>query len=346
MRRLTACVFVTVVAAQEPPFSAESRLVMVPATVTDAKGRAVEGLAARDFVVLDNGRRREIDVDTFTTGVAPIALIVAVQSSGISYAALDKVRKVGSMIQPLVTGERGCAGLVAFDENVVWLQECTSSVDMLSAAFARLRPGEPKAARMLDAAQEAIGRLRKHRSSRRVLLLISESRDRGSETPLEAVAQDAQAAGVAVYSITYSAFKTAFTTKAETPVDPPREAVDRPRTARTEPLSSKGRVPISPAEQRMDILGGIQEIARLGKTKTTEALARSTGGTEFSFARLKGLESAIEKLSAEMHSQYVLSFAPEDAEAGPHRLEVRIPSRPELRVRARPAYWSATRPRL
>ena len=133
--------------AQESRFDAESRLVLVPVTVTDSKGRFVDGLEASDFLVLDDGCEREVTVDSFATGVAPVALAIAVQSSGISSAALIKVKKIGTMIQPLITGERGCAALVAFAERIEWLQECTGDPEALtwhssgSNRARRRRPG-------------------------------------------------------------------------------------------------------------------------------------------------------------------------------------------------------------
>ena len=61
---------------------------------------------------------------------------------------------------------------------------------------------------------------------RRVLLLVSESRDRGSESDLALVTADAQSAGVTVYAATYSALKTGFTSRTRViqqapPEDPP-----------------------------------------------------------------------------------------------------------------------------
>jgi VWFA-related protein len=213
MRLFAFFVAAALLNGQEPSFDVQSRLVMVPTTVTDKKGRSIDALDVSSFVLLDNGRVRRITVDTLATGVAPIALVVAVQSSGISAAALEKVRKIGSMIQPLVTGERGCAALLAFDERLQWLQECTNDPDLLARAFQQLGTGEPKQARMLDAVNEAIDRLRRRENARRVLLLISESRDRGSETALEPILVDARAAGVTIYAVTYSAVKTGFTSK-------------------------------------------------------------------------------------------------------------------------------------
>src|SRR5438477_11662341 len=89
-------------AAQAHPFRVETNVVQVPVSVKDKNGRDVEDLMARDFTVLDDGIPREISVDKFGTGVAPISLAVAIQSAGVSTPPLVKIRRIGGMIQPLV----------------------------------------------------------------------------------------------------------------------------------------------------------------------------------------------------------------------------------------------------
>ncbi len=347
MRCLVWLAAAILVAAQDPRFDVQSRLVLVPVTVTDAKGHTVDGLEPADFTLLDNGRPRKISVDPMMTGVAPIALVVAIQASGISQPVLEKVRKIGAMIQPVITGERGCAAVAAFSERVTWLQECTGDEDALARAFGQVRPGAAKSAHMLDAVQESIERLRQRPGSRRVLLLISESRDRGSEAALEDAAVEAQRAGVTVYAATYSAYATAFTTKSSATAEPrmpkrPTKPSDDTGTVTGAPPSCGPHgcvaAPVPSSDQTVDILGGIGEVIRLGKVNTTQALTRDTGGVTFPFTRLKGLEQAIQKLGAELHSQYLLSFMPQDSEPGYHRLEVRI-NTGDYRVRARPGYW-------
>jgi VWFA-related protein len=345
MRLSVVLAFAASLAAQEPHFDVRSRLVLVAVTVTDLKGRSIDGLESSDFLLLDNRQPQKVTVDTIDTGVAPIALVVAVQSSGISVAVLEKVRKIGSMIQPLITGERGCAGVVSFAERVAWLQDCTKDSDALAHAFDQLRPGADKEARILDAVQSAVEHLRRWPNARRVLLLISESRDRGSETALDVVTTAAQSAGVTVYAATYSAFKTAFTSKA--PVSEPRRPL-KPQTPNDVTGTVNGNPPgrfnpwpkIPPPEQQADVLGGIGELTRLGKANTTEALTKSTGGTTFPFTKQKALEGAIEKLGAELNTQYVVSFAPEASSPGYHTLEVQLVRPGEFRIRARPGYWS------
>lgn len=150
-----------------------------------------------------------------------------------------------------------------------------------------------------------------------------------------------------MYAATYSAYTTAFTTRAGAEPRMPKRP-DRPSeesgtiTGGPAQCGPNGcPVPqLPPPEQRFDILGGIGELIRLGKVKDAQALAQLTGGTLFPFTRLKGLEQAIQKLGAELHSQYLLSFTPEDSTAGYHSLEVRVAGG-DYRVRARPGYWAA-----
>ncbi len=338
---LTLCL---TLAAQDAQFGARSRLVLVPVTVTDAKGRVVDGLGVSDFVLLDRGRPQQITVDTIATGVAPIALIVAVQSSGISEAVLEKVQKIGGLIQPLITAEHGCAGLVSFAERIQWLQDCTTDGNAVEHAFQKLRPGDYKRARLLDASLEAVEHLRRQPNSRRILLLISESKDRNSKAELKAVTAAAEAADVTIYAATYSAFKTAFTSRSggnsrgsritEPAVPNPNHTQDGDERMPDDPR-------LTSTDNSADLLAGIGELKRLNKTETTRALTVSTGGVTFPFARQRALEEAIEKLGAELHSQYVISFSPSVThEPGYHRLEVHAGGG-ALQVRARPGYWSA-----
>ena len=107
---------------------------------------------------------------------------------------------------------------------------------------------------------------------RRVLLPISESRDRGSTTTLDAATVAAQTAGVAIYAVTYSALKTAFTSKA--PVAAPRRPL-KPEMPSDQSGSVNGMPPGKynpypkhlPPEQQVDALGGIGELKHLHRAQ-------------------------------------------------------------------------------
>jgi VWFA-related protein len=308
-----------------PSFRSQANVVPVPVTVTDKKGRSVEGLSARDFRLIDDGVPREIILDTFDTGVAPISLVVAIQSSGISTPALTKIRRIGGMIQPLVTGSGGEVAVVTFDSEVTWLQDFTADSTKIQNAIRNIAPNGNMQARMLDTVVQTVDRM-KQRKGRKVLLVISESRDRGSKVDFEKAAEAVQREGVEVFGAHYSAYVTAFATKPE----------DQPALHDAPAPQIEG--PDGPPPT--NILAIFTELARLGKTNAIQALTQATGGSDYPFVKERGIENAIEKLGAEVHSQYILIFPlPADA-AGPplHRLDVSVPDHADYRIHSRQGY--------
>jgi VWFA-related protein len=302
-------------ASSQPTIRTNVPLVLVPATVTDKKGNFIDGLSADDFLVSDDGVRQKVRLDTSDTVLAPVSLVVAVQSSGISATELDRIHRVGGLIQPLVIGDRGQAAVVAFDSEVRVFQEFTSDSAKIRSAFEQIEPRTIKQARMLDAVATGVRMLEtRPEGRRRVMLVLGESRDRGSAMKLAQAIEVAQRAGVIVYLGTYSAHAAPWTAKPENA--PP--------------------MPGGP-----DYLGAITELARLGKTNAAEAFARATGGRHLSLLTMKSLEDSIARTGEEIHSQYLLSFVPgESRNTGFHRIEVIVLSRPDAVVRARPGYWA------
>jgi VWFA-related protein len=77
---------------------------------------------------------------------------------------------------------------------------------------------------------------------------------------------------------------------------------------------------------------------------TLDVFTRFTGGREYSFIGEKSLDKAISGISEELHSQYLLSYSPNNqTEGGFHEIKV-VVNRPQLEVRTRPGYWVAARP--
>src|SRR6185312_6981382 len=184
MRQVSLCLLLGIVttSAQERPFQVQTKIVQVPVSVTDQSGRSVDGLSARDFTVLDDGiRQEEVSLDDFSTGLAPISIGIVIQTSAASTPALAKIRRIGSMIQPLIIGQQGAAAVVTFDQNIKWVQDFTSDDDQIRSALENLRASRSEEARMIDAIAEVAAHM-KERKGRKMLLVIGESRDRGSDT--------------------------------------------------------------------------------------------------------------------------------------------------------------------
>lgn len=312
---LLAVLLSLVLAAQQEPIRVDVPVVFVPVTVADEKGKYIDGLEARDFELTDNGKPVAFEMTPSDSVTAPLALVVAVQTNEGATAAIDKIRKTGSLVQALISGARGSVMVVGFGDEVKTVQGWTRDANEISLAFKTLRPQWTVKARMLDAVTEGIAQLSKRPpEERRVLLLISESKDRGSKADLQQAAVEAQRAGVTIHAVSYSAYSTAFTT----------------RTGPEQPTGNGN----------FNILAIFSEIGRVGKENTVEALTMASGGRRRGFTTLHGLEEELGHVGEELHSQYLLSFTPTMPEKGFHQIGVRVKSRPELQLRTRPGYWA------
>ncbi len=289
-------------------------LVLVPVTVTDHKGALIDGLHAGDFVLTDDGARQNIRMDTSDTVLAPVSLVIAIQTSDISTAALAKISKVGGMIQPLIAGERGSAAVIAFDDEIRVLRDFTSDGGQISAAFKKIRGRSSGDARMLDAIVQGTQMLAdRPQNRRRILIVLGEARDRGSNTKLDQAVLQTSRANVIIYPATYSAYLS-------------------PWTAKPEDAPAAGGDPIT----------ALKDLFRHAKESPADLLARASGGQHFSFNTLRGLEQVLTRAGEEIHGQYLLSFAPPlSSDHGFHRLDVSVPSRPDAVIRARAGYWAA-----
>lgn len=316
-----------VTSAQDAPFRAQTKVVQVPVSVTGNNGHTVDGLTAHDFTLLDNGVRQEVTVDDFFSGLAPISLAIAIQTSGISTPALAKIRQIGSMIQPLVIGQRGEAAIVTFDSEITWRQDFTPDDDKIRDAVKKLQPSWADQARMIDAIATVADHM-KERQGRKVLLLVSESRDRGSETRFPQAVEAVERQGIEVFGAHYSAYATGLVGKTKDQPDVPPE----PTSGDPEDWP--------PSPPGVNLLAMGMELSRLGKIKPIQALTRATGGSDYPFLKGSGIESAIEKLGTEVHRQYILSFPQHSNTPGIHNIDVSIPNHRDLRIRARRTYWA------
>ncbi|MGI8741553.1 MAG: hypothetical protein ACR2NN_03070 [Bryobacteraceae bacterium] len=73
-------------------FKSTIPLVVAPATITDSKGRYVDGLTPEDLILYDNNVPQAIQIDWMAY---PISLVVAVQTSSNSGAVIDKLGRSG-----------------------------------------------------------------------------------------------------------------------------------------------------------------------------------------------------------------------------------------------------------
>ena len=82
-----------------------------------------------------------------------------------------------------------------------------------------------------------------------------------------------------------------------------------------------------------------RSVKDLFKLPPDQAFTRMTGGRVYSFAKQSSLEQAMTSLGQELHSQYLLSYTPNNQEEpGFHPIRVEV-NRPGLEIRARIGYY-------
>ena len=301
-----------------------SNLVMVPVSVVDRDGQAVQGLTKEDFRLQEEGKQEEI------TGIGnpeevplAIALLFDISSSvsqkgffqfqqNAAAAFLKQVMKPNdraaiftiasqpSMVQPLSTSQEAAA-------KVLTIPPATSSV---ATAF---YDTVTAAAKYLETAPSQY---------RRVIIVLSDGDDNNSRR---------------ILSVRESAGTNGETRAAQALAG----AQAQHRLAVSD---------VQQAAQKADAIfysvnpGGpsvrLNQIAMRAETGM-EAMAEATGGTAFIPDGEKDLERVFRQVAAELRGQYLLQYyGTSEAPAGQfRRIQVTIPARADLRVRARQGYY-------
>ncbi len=332
----------TVAYTQEKIGGITVNVVIAPTVVLDKEGNFVNGLQPHDFRLFDNDKVQDIRVDmTFQ----PIDVVVCIQADAVTEDVLPKIRKLGSLLEGLVVGEQGTVAIIAFDHRIRVMQDFTSDPGKIKVALEQIKPGSSQS-RQIDAVNDAVRMLSKRvKDRRRVLMLISETRDKGSEGKLRETLVAAEIHNVLVYTINMSRFLN--TLLAKTPVPRPDPI---PAAARHMPAGGAA-TPTTMAQYSGtgNVLPAFVEIFRAAKaifvSNPAEVLTRYTGGREYSFMTQKALEEAVGKIGEELHSQYLISYNPNNKlEGGWHTIRVEVRGRAGLEVRTRPGYWLAAVP--
>jgi VWFA-related protein len=315
-------------AQPSPTIRVPVRLVAAPTTVTTPKGGFINDLQLIDFTLYDNGAPQSLRQEFENQ---PISLVVAVQANSQISAVQPQVAQIGPILETLIMGQGGEAAVVSFEQRVQTLQPFTNDGEKIRRALQNIEFNFTKS-RLVDAVLHSIELLKTcPEARRRVLLLISEKRDQGSESKLRDVVAQAEQNNVIVYSLDISrahawrqATNTTWGARPHNGVSGAEHANDPPNMF------------------SLDLLAIIKELYSSAKTAVVsnplEVLTNYTGGRQYSFYKQNALEDALSRMGEELHGQYLLSFTPNDTAGGYHQIRVAV-NRTGAIVRSRPGYW-------
>jgi VWFA-related protein len=325
-------------------------LVNTPVTVRDGRGEMVHHLEARDFQVTDNGVPQQIS--HFDLGGDPISMVILIETSSRIEPLLPEIRKTGILFTQTVMGPTGDAAVVGFNDSVDKLQDFTANADLIENTIAHLGEGT-SGSKLYDAMAVGVEMLSGRPQTtpdkpgrRRVLMILSEATDAGSEARLGEVLRQAQLANVTIYSVGLSTTRAEFQAK-------PKDTRPQITPPGTFPLPPQPGVPQTPTSEEnrygnIDLMAAavwvVQHIHDQVKDHALEVAATATGGEHLPTFKDRSIEKAIDEIGGELHSQYTLSYTPKGADTpGYHEIKVSIVRNDakNLRVRARPGYYLA-----
>jgi VWFA-related protein len=184
-----------VVLGQEQVFKADARLIEVYATVQDHKGRYVDGLSAQQFLIMDEGQRR--DVVAFEAESAAVSCALLLDTTGSMQDALPVVKNAAvSLIGELREGD--AISVYGFSTTVNLLQDFTQ--DRAAARRAVLRTRASGATALFDAIAQVTRDLA-HRQGKKVVVMFTDGADNSSVLRAGSAIARAQKSGIEIYTV-------------------------------------------------------------------------------------------------------------------------------------------------
>lgn len=326
-------------------------LVNMPVTVRDRKGGMVHDLEAKDFQITDNGVEQKIA--HFNLGGDPVSAVVLIETSSRIESLLPEIRKTGILITQTVMGPSGEGAVVGFNDSVDKLQDFTTNADAIENTVSKLQSGT-SGSKLYDAMAVGVEMLAarpqptpEKPGRRRVLLIVSEAKDIGSETKLGDVLRKAQLANVTIYTVGLSTTRAEMRSQPRNgpaPIAPPGISTlpGPPGTAPTPAVeAASGGGGGGGADLLALAIWAVQHVGSEVRDRPLEVATVATGGEYISTFKDRTIEKAIDEIGGELHAQYTISYAPTNgSDLGYHEIKVQL-ERKNLKVRARPGYYVA-----
>jgi len=307
-RRILAASIPMAASAQDPVFTADSRVVILSASVRDASGMLLPHLDKEDFTLTDNGQPAEIRYFSREVDL-PLTIGLLIDTSRSQFEVLERERRGAyAFLERVLRPERDRAFVMKFDVKVgvlcrptaelVPLQKALSEADFPLKNSQNSTPVEPKkndyavGTRLRDCVKQASDGIMRAAAGRKALLLLTDGVDAGSRHTLTEAIESAQRSETLVYSILYAA---------------PRRPENDYR--------QKG-------------------------LRTLTELANQTGGGFFMVSSELPLEKVLDEIQAELRTQYSIGFIPAAGRSGEYRKLRLTATREGLTVRTREGYFA------
>jgi VWFA-related protein len=306
--------------------------VVLPVTITNEKGKLVLDLAQKDFRIFDNGAEQTIRTWSFEP--EPLSLALVIETSSHVQSLMPLIHKNAIVFTEQVMALESEAAVVTYDSDVNVLQPFTQDHRAVEKSIAQAG-SSASGIKLYDGMAEAEVLLEAQPANRRrIMLVIGESQDYGSEAKLGQLMREAQRSNISIYSIGLSSTDAELKGGNDAPL---LLGKDAPPISATPPASD-GRYG-TPYDWLTPTLWLVTRATNQIANHRLATTVAATGGIHYSAPTAANMSSALDKIGAELRSQYILTYVP-DTDHAPGFNEVRVTvSRPHLTVRTRPGYF-------
>jgi len=292
-------------ASQDPPqqapvFRSTADVVPLFVTVADKAGRLALELGREDFQIFDNGKPQPLT--QFDHSPQPIRLITLIDISGSMAGNLPILRTAClQLIAHLTAGDLARVG--TFGQEILISPTFTRDARALASALPTfVPPNQPTP--LWRAIDQAIGLFAESSAGRRVILVLSDSKDGGYQMGQkfllpQQISEHAQREDVMIYGVGVH--------------------------SRLQPGGGGG----------YGAAGLRDQLVSTYPDPSLSVVAQDTGGGYFELSMHANLAETFAQVADELHSQYLLGFAPPARDGKVHKIEVKVK---DMKPRVRKTY--------
>ncbi|MBC7908851.1 MAG: VWA domain-containing protein [Pyrinomonadaceae bacterium] len=264
-------------------------LMSVNAHVTDRNGRAISGLKASDFRIIENGTEREVTEVTPTS--APFNLVLLLDVSGSVVERIDFIRKAARNFLSTASAQDRIA-IISFRDDIQVISNFTTDRRLLSERLDLIDAGGSTA--VYDAlAYVLVETLKPLRGERTAIVMMSDGDDNRSFVPFDALVDEILESGALVYPLYIPSGLI------------PEASAPKPSVTR-DPLRTRYLTLTSRAEAE------------------GQRLATISGGVYYPIKYLEDLQRAYDDVVAQLRMSYTITYASSLADTGERRVRARV----------------------
>jgi VWFA-related protein len=342
-----------------PTISVKVKEVNLLAIVRDKKGQPVNSLGKQDFVLEQDGRAQTITQFAHESDLPLTLGVLADTGPGQRKELADERKAATDFVNHLREG-KDKAFVLHFDKEVELLQDVTTAHDKLAKGIDEISVGEQRSSgsgrkrdegdpdhphyffggsMLYDAIFLSSDEVLKSQQGRKAVVLFSDGADRGSRTSLDHAIEAAQRADTLVYCVYVAS---------EREQEPAFGGGQRRGGGGGYPGGGGGGYPggggpfpgggYPGGGRRRGPESTPREDKNDGK-KTLQRISKETGGRYFEVSKKLTAAQIYGQIEEEMRHQYSLSYTPDKADNGYHKLHLSTRNA-DLAVQTREGFYS------